>query len=410
MPMRIAFVLGTASGGTAGHAAMLARGCVSEGLEVHAFGPASTRQLFGAGQAVDPAVPAPGAAAGPARRGAAAEPARGPGGIGAPGDATGFEPVPILERPRPARDAAAILRLRGLLRQIRPDVVHAHGLRAGAFAALALAGRPRHRAALLVTVHNAPPRGRAARSAYCILERICARQADAVLCVSADLEARMRRRRARRVALAVVPAPPARAPAAQAVQAARSDIGAGRCPIVLAVGRLAEQKGHGVLLAAAAAWQRRDPRPLLVIAGGGPLAGELARSDADIAVRFLGQRADVPALLRAADVFVVASSWEGQPLVIQEALQAGLPIVACSVGGIPELTGTDAALLVPPGDPPRLAAAVLSVLEDEPLAARLAAAARARAAQLPSEADALAAVTALYGQLAAAGQRPLAGS
>jgi glycosyltransferase involved in cell wall biosynthesis len=98
---------------------------------------------------------------------------------------------------------------------------------------------------------------------------------------------------------------------------------------------------------------------------------------------------------------VVPSEWEGQPLVVQEALRAGRPIVASRVGGIPDLTGDDGALLVPPGDPGELAAAVLAVLDDPGLAARLAAAARARAGSLPTPAAAVASALDSYGRLTA---------
>ena len=147
-----------------------------------------------------------------------------------------------------------------------------------------------------------------------------------------------------------------------------------------------------MLLDAAARWQHRDPVPLVAIAGEGPLAGALrtrARA-AGLDAAFLGQRGDVPALLAAADVVVVPSEWEGQPLIVQEALRAGRPIVASRVGGIPDLTGDDGALLIPPGDPAELAAAVLAVLDDPGLAARLAAAARSRAGALPTPSAAVA--------------------
>jgi glycosyltransferase involved in cell wall biosynthesis len=168
--------------------------------------------------------------------------------------------------------------------------------------------------------------------------------------------------------------------------------------VVLAAGRLAPQKGFGTLLAAAASWQGRDPRPVLALAGAGPLDQRL-RAEADargLRMRFLGQRGDVPALLAAADVVVVPSRWEGQPLIVQEALRAGRPLVASRTGGIPGLTGEDAAVLVPPGDAAALAAAVLAVLDDPGLAARLGEAARARAAALPGEAAAVDAALALY--------------
>ena len=178
---------------------------------------------------------------------------------------------------------------------------------------------------------------------------------------------------------------------------------ADRRPVVLAVGRLAPQKGFGTLLAAAARWRDRQPRPRVLIAGTGPLAARLATQATGLGVdaEFGGWSDDVPALLARADVFVLPSEWEGQPLVLQEALAAGRPIVATEVGGVRALTGDDAAVLVPPGDPAALAAAILRVLDDPGLAASLTAAAQARAAALPSEDDAVAAVLALYARLTA---------
>ena len=156
---------------------------------------------------------------------------------------------------------------------------------------------------------------------------------------------------------------------------------------MLAVGRLAPQKGFGTLIQAAGHWQQQQAVPLVIIAGDGPLEAELRHQAgrAGVAVRFLGPRRDVPALLGAADVVVVPSAWEGQPLIVQEALRAGRPLVATRVGGIADLTGDDGAVLVPPGDPVALATAATRILDDPEAAARLAAAGRARAALLPTE-------------------------
>ena len=164
------------------------------------------------------------------------------------------------------------------------------------------------------------------------------------------------------------------------------------------MGRLAEQKDFGRLIDAARQWTDLDPAPLLAIAGAGPLAESLAARAAPLgpAVRLLGPRPDVPVLLSAAGVFVLPSRWEGQPLILQEALAAGCPIVASRAGGIPDLTGEDAALLVAPGDVDALAAAIRRVLTDGALAQRLAAAARQRARALPSEDDAIEAALAVY--------------
>ncbi len=168
--------------------------------------------------------------------------------------------------------------------------------------------------------------------------------------------------------------------------------------LVVGVGRLAAQKDFATLIRAAARWQRRRRVPLLLIAGEGPLEAELRRqaAAAGVSVRFLGPRRDVPALLAAADVVVVPSTWEGQPLIVQEALRAGRPLVATNAGGIAGLTGGDGALLVPPGDAEALADAVARLLDDPAAASRLAAAARARAALLPTEQAAVDQVLRLY--------------
>jgi glycosyltransferase involved in cell wall biosynthesis len=367
---------------------MLAGGCAARGATVHVYGPAATgARLWPAGGAQ-------------------------------PG--WDFSVVDIADGPRPARDLAAVLRVRRLVARDTPDVLHAHGLRAGALAALALAVPGTPRTTLAVTVHNAPPAAGPTAAVYAWLERIVARRADAVLTVSADLAARMRRRGARLAGRALVPAPAARAISPAEIAALRRELVGRECAepecaepecagpeslgpesggdksvgretggagIVLGVGRLAAQKGFGTLIQAAARWQRRSVVPLLLIAGDGPLDAQLRdqAGTAGVAIRFLGPRRDVPALLGAADVVVVPSIWEGQPLIVQEALRAGRPLVATRVGGIADLTGDDGAVLVAPGDPVALATAVTQILDDPEAAARLATAARARAALLPTE-------------------------
>jgi glycosyltransferase involved in cell wall biosynthesis len=433
----VAFVVGTTTGGTGAHVWMLAVGLANRGIDVSVVGPSAADAVFGFGAL----------------------------------DGVTFSPVEFGDRPR-VSDAAALLQLRRLLRgrtggaanegaavgtggaraaaagdirtitvgdSRRPDVVHAHGLRAGALSALALVGAPararrrrrslmrtgapapnRPRPALVVTVHNAPPAGGGAPALiYRLLERIVARRADLVLCVSADLEARMRSASARQVARAVVPSPTPPAASTTSTRktspvsatpsvalpppqpAAPSGLSATGRPVVLAVGRLAAQKGFDVLLDAAARWRDLDPLPLLAIAGDGALAGKLRGQAASLGIdaAFLGRRDDVPDLLAAAAVFVLPSRWEGQPLILQEALRAGAAIVATRAGGIPDLVGDDAALLVAPDDAPALAAAVRAVLTDDSLAVRLRAAASRRAPALPTADEAIAAALAAYAQV-----------
>ena len=366
--MKVAFVLGTSTGGTARHVRMLAAGCAARGVAVEVFGPAQTDRDFAFSALA--------------------------------GGQVSFTPVEIADRPRAARDLRAIGRLRRLLAAWRPDVVHAHGLRAGALAAIALAFvRPtvyHPRPALVVTVHNAPAAGGVTGAVYRVLGLIVARSADLVLGVAPDLEERMRAAGARRVGRAVVPAAGVSAETRAALPLPGNPDPAR--PVVLAAGRLAAQKGFGTLLEAAARWRDLRPEPLLVIAGEGPLEAALKSQAASLGLdtRFPGHRDDIPALLAAAAVFVLPSTWEGQPLILQEALRAGVPIVATRVGGTPVLTGEDAALLVPAGDPRQLADAVRSVLTDPALAARLRKAAVDRGNALPGEDDAVAAAMAEY--------------
>jgi len=380
--MKVAYVLGTSAGGLGRHVKMLATGSAARGVTVAVLGPAQTNRDF-----------------------AFTTPSTQPG----VGPVT-FTPVEIADRPRVLRDLRAIARLRRLLQSAAPDAVHAHGLRAGALAAIAIAiAFGRVPAVLVVTVHNAPPSGGVTGAIYRVLELIVARNAASVLCVSADLEQRMRAAGARRVARAVVPAPlvaltapsPSATPegvSAETRASVRAGFGAG--PIVLAVGRLAAQKGFAVLLDAAVRWRDLRPEPSLVIVGDGPLEAELKRRAASLglAPTFAGRRSDVPVLLAAADVFVLPSTWEGQALILQEALHAGVPIVATRVGGNPDLLGEDAALLVPPGDAQALSGAVRSVLADPTLAASLRRAALDRAVALPAEDDAVTAALAEYAQ------------
>jgi glycosyltransferase involved in cell wall biosynthesis len=325
-----------------------------------------------------------------------------------------FIPVRIGSTPRPVRDAGTVLGLRRYLRSVPTDVVHAHGVRAGALAALALAlrapARPPQasaRPALAVTVHNAAPGGRVSRVIYAALERVCARRSDAVLCASADLVLRMRALGAADAERFDVPAAPAAPPSAAAVARAAADIGAGGRPVALAVGRLAPQKGFDVLVAAAGRWRDHPAAPRTVIAGQGPLAARLAAQARDTGadVLLLGERDDVPALLAAADIFVLPSRWEARALALQEAMRAGRAIVATNVGGTRELTGAQAAVLVPPDDDAALAEAVLAVLTDSSLAAALGLAARARAASFPTQQDAAARAMGVYRRLAASHSR-----
>jgi glycosyltransferase involved in cell wall biosynthesis len=138
----------------------------------------------------------------------------------------------------------------------------------------------------------------------------------------------------------------------------------------------------------------------VVIAGSGPSYLHLtARISAVRApVMLLGHRQDVADLLAAADLAVVTSVWEARQLFAQEALRAGVPLVATTVGGLPELVG-DAAVLVPAGDVDALDRAVRELLDDPAARARYARAGEAQASLWPTSAQTVAQVQAVYAEL-----------
>jgi glycosyltransferase involved in cell wall biosynthesis len=358
--LHIALVLATSTGGTGRHVASLVRGLVGDGYRVSVYGPAATDEHFGF------------AAAGAA-----------------------FIRIEIPASPQPG-DVAAVRVLRNHLRADQPDVVHAHSLRAGLCASLARpAGLP-----LVVTWHNLPLARGLRKRLYSRLERHVARAADVTLGVSGDLVERARELGATDVRQAAVPAPPRRPPACTAEQV-REDLGVpAEEPLVLGVGRLHPQKGFDVLIAAAAKLRDRKPRPFVAIAGSGPAFLDLAArvSAGRAPVTLLGDRDDIPDLLAAADLVVVTSVWEGQPLFVQEALAAGAPLVATEVGGIPDLVG-DAAMLIPAHDVDAVADATARMLDDPALRADYARRGLAQAAAWPTEADTLAQVEAVYTEL-----------
>lgn len=143
-------------------------------------------------------------------------------------------------------------------------------------------------------------------------------------------------------------------------------------PVFVHVGRFSEQKNHLALLTAFASSRLQALDAHLVLVGDGHLRStmEAFARDRGIAerVRFLGRRHDIVGLLHLADAFVLSSTWEGNPLSVMEAMAAGLPVVATSVGGVPEIVSMDTGELVPPGNLAALEGAMYSLASDLALA------------------------------------------
>lgn len=142
-------------------------------------------------------------------------------------------------------------------------------------------------------------------------------------------------------------------------------------PMAICVANCVPIKALDVLIRAWREVMRVRPKANLLIAGDGPLRSELKQLTTDLGcaagVRLLGRREDVPELLRTADLFVLASRYEGTCNAVQEAMASGLAVIATAVGGTPELIDhRRTGWLVPADDPSRLADAILTAFEDAP--------------------------------------------
>jgi glycosyltransferase involved in cell wall biosynthesis len=129
---------------------------------------------------------------------------------------------------------------------------------------------------------------------------------------------------------------------------------------VAVIGRLSPEKGHRVLFDAL-----REKNAVLLVAGDGPLAGELRAAARGLDARFLGFVDDTRPIFAAANAVAMPSLTEGLPLVALEALALGRCLVASAVGELPELLADGAGVLVPPGDAAALSGALATVENGE---------------------------------------------
>jgi glycosyltransferase involved in cell wall biosynthesis len=276
--------------------------------------------------------------------------------------ASGIETATLnMEYGRP--NPAGAWRLGRLCRRWRPDVIHAHLFAATMVARVArvLAPRP----VVLSTSHNSGERKTNRYLAYRLTDSLH----DLWTCICSEgLDKHVKARavspaRARVVLNGIDPD----SFAGENRDAPRRELGASGF-VWLTVGSFrSEQKDYDNLLAAAADLMSLQEDWQLWIVGDGALRGskvERARSlGLDGRVRFLGLRKDVSSLMAAADGFVMASAWEGLPIVLLEAGATGLPAVATRVGGNGDiLVEAETGFLVPPHDPKALASAMRKII------------------------------------------------
>jgi glycosyltransferase involved in cell wall biosynthesis len=320
----------------------------------------------------------------------------------------------LVRRLSPWHDIVATFRLWREIRRGRYDVVHTHSSKAGIVGRIAarLAGVP-------VIVHTAHGWGFNRHQPwheywlYVWLERICARFTAAIVVVGspnrdAGLALGIGRREQYRLIRSGI-----EITAYRDVEIAR-DQARGRlglpCEsfVIGSVGRLGEQKAPLDLLRAFVPLANARPEARLVYVGDGPQRRELEAAVEEHGltdrVHFAGLRRDVPELLRAFDVFALASRWEGLPRVFPQAMAAGLPIVATKVDGAPDaITPGENGWLVEVGDTAAMADRLHALASDPEAARRMGAAGRERVEEFSAQ-RMVHALSELYSQLALNGK------
>lgn len=273
--------------------------------------------------------------------------------------------VPELVRPiHPIYDLRCFFALKRWFKKLRPDIIHLHSSKAGLIGRLAAAGFD---IPVVFTAHGwSFTEGVSALSSllYSKLERWVSPLTDKIITVS-DYD------RQRALKLLVASAQKMQTihngmPTLAAATQQRSWHG-GR---IMMVARFEQPKDHLLLLQAAALLQ--GPFYLQLV-GDGPLMAEAKLAAAQLKlndkVEFCGSRNDVAALLQQADIFVLASRWEGLPLTILEAMRAALPVVASNVGGVAEaVVDGETGFCISHGEAQLFASALQQLLDSPELA------------------------------------------
>ncbi len=286
------------------------------------------------------------------------------------------------------RDVKALVALYRLMRTERPKIVHTHTAKAGFLGRLAarLAGVP----IVVHTYHGhvlhgyyGPMKTRILRR----MERALARLTDRIIAVSAQVKTDLVRYEvARSEKISVIPLGLELKPfldSAEHRDVFRRELGLENgARLIGIVGRLFPIKNHRLFLDAAALVAGEEEHARFVVVGDGTLRPEMEEHARRLGIAdrviFTGWRRDLPRVYPDLDVLVVSSKNEGTPVSAIEAMASGRPVVATSVGGLPDLIDDEkTGCLVPSEDASALAAAIVRVLRDPEAAQRMGAAARA---------------------------------
>lgn len=279
---------------------------------------------------------------------------------------------------RTEADPRWLLRLARVLRSRPFDVVHAHSPVSASLARVLVRAGFRS-TAFVYTEHN---RWQSHRRVTRVLNHMTFGLNDAVLAVSDDVAESMAPRARARAEVVIHGVDLAAVRSHRSERASvRAELGVGPDEVlVVTVANLRATKRYPDLLAAARLVGDAGAPVRFVAAGQGPLEAEIRAEHERLALgdrfRLLGYRADAVRIIAGADLFVLASSHEGLPVAVMESFALGVPVIATAVGGLTDAVsdGVDG-LLVAPGDPAALAAAILRAAEPDRRAALAAGAA-----------------------------------
>ena len=283
----------------------------------------------------------------------------------------------------PFKDLVAYRKLKRLLRQLQPDIVHTHLAKAGALGRIAAKTVPGIR-----TVHTfhghvfsgyfTPARTRI----FLAVERLLARGTDKIIALSeaqrAELVGACRIGRPGQYAVIPLGLDLERFAASRALRGSlRRELGLEpEASVITLAGRLAPVKDHRLFLAAARLVLAARPRAVFLVVGDGEerpsLEREARTSGLADAVRFTGWRDDLDRVYADSDLVVLTSRNEGTPVSLIEASAAGRPIVATAVGGVGDVVRDGGSGLLAAGrDPAEIAALILRLLDDPARAAAM---------------------------------------
>jgi glycosyltransferase involved in cell wall biosynthesis len=282
----------------------------------------------------------------------------------------GLETVAL--RCRGRLDRKAVLGLRQFVTERKIDVIHSHGPKANLYAYLAA---PNYGPALVSTCHSWYFNS-AIERIMSFTDGIVLTRFDAVVAVSDPIQRKLRRRGVRRDRVEMIPNGINCAAFARRSGDARDQRRPRRGLVFGTAARLSPEKGFNHLVDAAAAVLAAHPEARFHVAGDGPESEALLAQvhQLEIASRFifLGAVSDMAGFYADIDVFVLPSLTEGMPMALMEAMSAGKPVVATSVGSVPVLVSHGhSGLLVPPGDAAALADALRAIIADRDLRVRL---------------------------------------